>query len=219
MQMGIVNKILKGSIIGITLLAVLLMAPGMASAMQFSQPVEIGAAWFGKGNGKIFTRKALPSSATDGSYYDFQGSKDIIRLWWNSYRIGSSTDSQNTVAVEIFKAFDPNKLLSGGGEVIEVLGSNGIVVYFWSTSPGMYHGNDFTVFGPNRQGKFVKYIDRKRCDEVSNGAVRGHYCGLKVQNDSLILNCSPGPVSKDSGRFLFKWDEKAQWFGIAFEKL
>ena len=217
--MDIVKRLLKGSIIGITLMAVLLMTPGMAFAMQFSEPVEIGAAGFGKGNGKFYTSKALHSSATDGSYYDFQGSKEIIRLWWNSYRIGSSKDSQNTVAIEIYKAFDPNKLLSGGGRVIEVLGSNGLVVYLWSTSPGMYHGNDFTVFGPNRQGKFVKYIDRKRCDEVSNGEVRGHYCSPKVQNDNLILVCNPGPATKDSGRFILKWDEKAQWFGIAFEKL
>ena len=217
--MGINSRFLKGSIIGVLLVAVLLVTPGMAFAMQFSEPVQIGSLGFSRINGKFFVNKALPSSSADGSYYDFQGSKDVIRVWWNLNRIGSAADSQNAVDVEIFKTVNIDKMISASGSILEVLGSNGMKVYYWSSSRGFYYGNEFVIFGTNQQGKFIKYIDRKRCDEVSNGAVRGGSCGLKAQNDTLIMDCYVGTGAPAVGRFLFKWDEKAQWFGIAFEKL
>ena len=200
-------------------MAVLLMKPGMASAMQFSKPVEIGSLGYSRMNGTFFVNKALPSSAADGSYYDFQGTKETVRLWWNFNRIGSTSDSQNTVAVDIFKTVNIDKMLSGSGKLYEVVGNRGIEIYYWSSSKGFYSGNEFVIFGLNRQGKYVKYIDRKRCDEVSSNAYKHDFCRLSAQDDTLILTCNPGSGSKDWVRYLLKWDEKAQWFGIAFEKL
>ena len=103
--MGIIGKILKGSLIGLLLMAVLFMTPGMANAMQFSEPVLIGKLGANK-NGGLYSKKALPTSI-EKVHYDFKSSTGIIRAYLRDSsgnylmpnRFGSSTDINNTIAM------------------------------------------------------------------------------------------------------------------------
>ena len=231
--MGIVNKILKGSIIGIVLMAVLLVTPGMANAMQFSEPVVIGKLGSKGGGGPLFQQQALPSSV-DRWYYDFQGSTGLVRVYFrdgsgnrfNDYlsRFGAVDSSNNSVAFS-FGSFTT---------FYEMAGDNNLCVYIVVSSDS--EGSiDVTVLGTNKQGRFVKYVDHIGFNNAHGGAVPfysvldgrkfyNHMGAAKkfkffVQGDTLIISCGVYGSPERNWRYLLKWDEKAQWFGIAFEKL
>ena len=215
--MGIVNKILKGSIIGITLMAVLLMMPGMVSAMQFQNPELIG--WLGSKDGKrIGQKNALPSSI-EGVYYDFHSSAGTVRAYLkesngtrysdNKARFGSTSSSDNTIKF----AFDFSM------EFYEIKNNKNLPMYLVQTvSTG--GGGDVTIIGVNRDGRYFKYIGKDHFKSLYSSSKESALADRQefiAEGDTLIIQCQT--FNKQQWRYLLKWDEKAQWFGIAFEKL
>ena len=218
--MGIVKRLLKGSIMGVALLAAVLLTPGMASAMQFSEPVLIGdlGARVKSGGMKYFPRMALPSS-NPGFYYDYQGQKEVLRFYLRAatgadQRLGSSNDMNNTIVV-------PG--LMDWNSIYEVPSDSNRKFYVF-----VYSGSDAfagaTILGTNKDNKYVKYIDSVGFVKAQAGAIpnflgaMGHANGIRFSirgGDTLIIDCG----TQQQWRYLLKWDEKAQWFGIAIEKL
>ena len=219
--MGIFNKILIGSIVGITLMAVLIMTPGMAFAMQFSEPVLIGEIRYDKGGG-LHAKQALPSSV-ERTFYDFQSSQSLLRVWWkiNPQRIGSAIDVNNTISIR-------GNLYN---EFYEILNDKKLPI-FVRAGNGSVDPSSVEVFGIDKAGKYIKYVEHDNFSSINNAVnpddVMGKVIEVKTQGDTLILICRrlvkydwniKQWEKKDLWRYLLKWDEKAQWFGIAFEKL
>ena len=178
--MVINSRFFKGSIIGVLLVAVLLVTPGMANAMQFSEPMKIGEVGWKK---NIFAKQALPSSV-EGAYYDFRGANNVVRFDVRSQgrpRIGSANDSNNVVEMRGF---------ANGNFIYEITGDNGLSVYVI-----VLYGSDsesVIVLGPNRQGRYAKYIDHEGFEKANGGQLNSMQSlnspKLSVQNDTIIIN-------------------------------
>ena len=222
--MDTINKFLKGSIIGVLLIAVLAIAPGMAFAMQFSEPVLIGKVYYFKAV-DLRSEQALPSSV-ERKYYDFQSSKGVVRAWWDlsPQRFGSSTNSQNTVPL--------------GGNLTnmfyEVPNDQNLPI-FVRAGDGTEDTSSVDIFGMDKSGKFIKYVGYDNFYKLNTGdreGAMGKVAEVKAQGDTLIVYCYALKRVQVNGntwkyvkadtwkwRYLLKWDEKARWFGIAFEQL
>ena len=126
---------------------------------------------------------------------------------------------------------DNNKILVGGEsqanafpvmyltqDVYKVTSNENIVLY----PLVFFYGSerDYTIVGTNSSGKFVKYIDTT---DITNRYFGGNnsgvspiaYTDLKVTNDTLVIYYSSTRSLKNTlGEFRFKWDNRAQWFGV-----
>ena len=238
--MGINSRFLKGSIIGVLLVAVLLATQGMAFAMQFSEPVSIGELWT-KTMTRMSAKPLLPSSV-ENTYYDFKGTQNnIVRLNLKASSkttFGSADNPSNSISID-------SSYMGHFGytRIYEIVGDNNFVVYLFEKNAFEYIGVD--ILGTNKQGRFVKYIDEDGFAKAHGGAVtykmdisngRKFYEAMgdsnkikySIRGDTLVINCGAKQFNNNtrkwdeeihSWRYLLKWDEKAQWFGIAFEKL
>lgn len=80
----------------------------------------------------------------------------------------------------------------------------------------------YTIYGRQKDGKFIKYIDTE--DITKNyigwgkyGAPSIEFTDFAVQGDTLIMHyvqSVPVRSRNNVGEFRFKWDDKAQWFGV-----
>ena len=79
---------------------------------------------------------------------------------------------------------------------------------------------DFTIIGRQKNGKFVKYINTV---DITNryfgcgkhGASPIVYTNLQSVGNTLVVSYATGGFPKKTiGEFRFKWDDKAQWFGV-----
>ena len=167
---------------------------------------------------KYFPTMALPSS-NSGVYYDYQGQKEVLRFYLRAatgadQRLGSSNDMNNTVVV-------PG--LMDLTSIYELPNDTNRKFYVV-----IYSGSDASagaiVLGTNKENRFVTYVGNTGFIKAQAGAIpnfwgtMGHYKGIRFSiqgGDTLIIDCG----KQQQWRYLLKWDEKAQWFGIAFEKL
>ena len=80
---------------------------------------------------------------------------------------------------------------------------------------------DYLIIGKRADDRFVKYIDTREITKRYFGwngesASPVMYRNLSVKNDTLIIEYQRyGNKQRIQGKFYFKWDDKAQWFGIA----
>ena len=217
MGMDILKRQLRGSLIGLLLVAVLFMMPSMVSAMQFQNPELIG--WLGsKGGNSIGQKNALPSSVK-GVYYDFHSSAGTVRAylkesngtWYsdNKPRFGSTSSSDNTIKF----TFDFSMVF------YEIKNDKNLPMYLVQTN-STGGGGDVTIIGVNRDGRYFKYIGKDHFKSLYSSSKESALADRQefiVDGDTLIIQCQT--FNKQQWRYLLKWDEKARWFGIAFEKL
>ena len=216
-MMGVGNlRIMLGLLLIVTVVAV----QSVAFAMQFSEPVLIGEIYHDKGGG-LHSKRALPSSV-DRAFYDFQSSHGIVRVWWtsNPARVGSAIDVSNTVSI------------SGNlyHEFYEIVNDKKLPI-FVRAGNGSVDTSTVEVFGMNKSGKYIKYVGYDNFYNIHRGdreGAMGKVIEVKTKGYTLILICRSLVKydwnikqweKKDLWQYLLKWDEKAQWFGIAFEKL
>lgn len=76
---------------------------------------------------------------------------------------------------------------------------------------------DLTIIGKRQDGTFVKYIESERITSSYFGMrtfPNYEYDKVRIFGDTIIV---PYCINKDikiRGEFRFKWNEKAQWFGV-----
>ena len=77
---------------------------------------------------------------------------------------------------------------------------------------------DYLIIGKRADGKFVKYIDTREITKRyfgwnMQGASTAMYKDLNVQGDTLVMKYHDWKTATE-GRFIFKWDDNAQWFSV-----
>ena len=82
-------------------------------------------------------------------------------------------------------------------------------------------GDKYSLLGRKSDGTFVKYFDTWSISEKYFGKRfipnRGFYDGWHCDRDTIIIEYARfGERGKKIkiGEFRFKWDDKAQWFGV-----
>ena len=202
-----------------------LLFSGNCFAMQFSQPIEIGEAGIMQaGGGGVYIDGADYNS---GKFYTkyrkdnrrgyekgvarFGNEKDALYLHY-SYREYLKIGGQ-----DINNTMSDNILIS---TIYKIKSDEGITLYPIYKTYGPEF--DYFIIGRRADGRFVKYIDTR---EITKryfgwdvyGASPATYKNLTAQGDTLIMryhyrNRANRTITE--GRFIFKWDDNAQWFGV-----
>lgn len=197
-------------------------------AMQFSKPQEIG--WFGiaqagKGGGGFMIKNATQNT---GNYFTKYRANNRDSYEKGVAKFGNSVDSlyvhynvnnrQNPIQVG---GAERNNTISGfhlTENVFKISTDEGVTIYALLSEYGPE--KDFTIIGRQKTGKFVKYIDTVEITQKyfgwnKEGASPIVYTNLRSNGNTLILSYAIGGSPRNSiGEFRFKWDDKAQWFGI-----
>ena len=205
------------------ILCVCLLFSGNCFAMQFSQPVEIGGiSVMQAGGGGVCVDEA---DYNDGKFYTkykkdntrgygegiagFGKGKDIIYVHYDynvyeGFYFGGK-DKNNTIKDD-FPCYDIYKINT----------NEGITIYPLYKSYGPEF--DYLIIGKRADGKFVKYIDTREITKRyfgwnMHGASPTMYKDLSVQGDTLVMKYHDWKTATE-GRFIFKWDDNAQWFSV-----
>lgn len=117
-------------------------------------------------------------------------------------------------------------LMAGEGDIVKISSiknDGGITLFFVAHKGCVVGAEHYVVMGYNREGEFVKYIEIREIVEKylgkGNVGFKGVYLGKYYSNANIIIVEYVDPrISRDYrtpvGEFRFKWDEKAQWFGV-----
>lgn len=109
-------------------------------------------------------------------------------------------------------------------EIYKMLTDNGITLYMVHDSYDLPEEDKYILLGHQKDGKWVKYFDTEKVKNtyfsgnewgvtfdkfsVNGNTIVVYYkrntYGLQVQNNNI----------NERGEFRFKWDEKANWFGL-----
>ena len=203
--------------------ALLTFIPMSCWAIQLSQPQELGVFYRAQGgaggmvinnatfnNGDFYTKYRKNNKSSFGKGIAIFGSgDDALYLHYNLYanydaKIGGKK-ANNTISV-----------VAGGRNIIYKVRSNEGITFF-----PVHQGDGiidfYTVFGRLKDGKFIKFFDTE--DVVRNylGFRKDYFImftNFVVQGDTLIMPYREVKSGKIVGEFRFKWDDKAQWFGV-----
>ena len=138
-------------------------------------------------------------------HYDYE--KESKPLEGYSPKFGDKNPT-NTVGIDVGHA---------GSGIIRIRTDEGIT--FYAIDFGYKYGA-FYIIGKRKDGKWIKYIDSHVINEKYFGkhlyyADAPMYCDEPIycQGDTIIV---PYKIIKNNarGEFRFKWDERAQWFGV-----
>ena len=208
------------------ILCVCLLFSGNCFAMQFSQPIEIGGIGVMQaGGGGIYVDGA---DYNDGKFYT-KYRKDNTRGYEKGIAgFGNGKDSlyvhykYNVYEGFYFGGKDKNNTIKDDFPRYDIYKMNtneNITIYILSKIYGPEF--DYLIIGKRADDKFVKYIDTREITKRYFGwngesASPVMYRNLSVQNDTLTMEYQRyGNKQRIQGKFYFKWDDKAQWFGIA----
>lgn len=104
---------------------------------------------------------------------------------------------------------------------------SGITLYlFTNHDAGGFNGTTHIVLGKRKDGTFVQYFDTRKIKNEYFAQPREFWLAddVIVRGDTIVIpykwleNPVPGGRDKNVGEFRFKWDDKAQWFGIEYLK-
>ena len=210
-------------ILGLMMFICLLFS-GNCFAMQFLQPIEIGAVGImqsgGGGvsidganynSGKFYTKYRKDNTrGYEKGIARFGDGEDALYLHYSyrGYLKFGGQDINNTI--------EDNILIS---TIYKIKSNEGITLYPIYKTYGPEF--DYLIIGRRADGRFVKYIDTREITKRYFGwngesASPVMYRNLSVKNDTLIIEYQRyGNKQRIQGKFYFKWDDKAQWFGIA----
>ena len=146
-----------------------------------------GVAQFGDETDKIF------------EHYDANKDKNV--------RVGDK-DEKNTITLEAVKNLSLHKVENDGE----------IRMYMIRKGNETHEEDGYIVFARRKDGRFVKYFDTddirtKNFQDGSNiafGEIKFEGDTVKIVYERRIDSYKYAKV----GEFRFKWDDKAQWFGI-----
>lgn len=216
-----------------TLTVAVIFMVGNCSAMEFSQPVQIGNFGFPI-QAQIHGFVIKGATHIEGTYRNendvSREAGQISKTYVNGIaQFGEGTDA-------LFAKYDFNA--KGGtqfggknayivnwnesySDILKIETNGGITLYV------LYHEyctSHLNIIGKQKDGKWVSFIDSKKVSDMYFNGKDGYklkggviYEKPKCQGDTIIIpyrrwdwNTTPGL----EGEIRLKWDEKAQWFGI-----
>ena len=195
----------------LTLLFALMLSSTTCFAMTFSRPVEIGRVFISQ----VGNNNAGWLSVENTSYYGngivcWGNGEDALYMHYGTYNNNDSAkfggkNVSNTVSVNILNDW-----------IYKIKSDGGITLYairFWYGPE-----SDFRIIGRRKDGTFVKYFDtaditKKYFTANKDNISPAVYNMPRCQGDTVIIPYGT-QTKKSVGEFRFKWDDKAQWFGI-----
>lgn len=209
-------------ILGLMMFVCLLFS-GNCFAMQFSQPIEIGQIGTIQVGGGISVKNAFYNN---GSQYNRKNDPDrygkgIAGFGEKDNALYVHYDYYNARDTFYFGDKNKNNTIKDNFlyfQLYKINTNEGINIYSLYKSYGPEF--DYLIIGKRADGKFVKYIDTREITKRYFGwngesASPVMYRNLSVQNDTLTMEYQRyGNKQRIQGKFYFKWDDKAQWFGI-----
>lgn len=220
----------------LVLLTTMFVLDTTVAAMAFSQPIKIGeimidtAGVFGNGylikgaienrgrERKIFFRGVERKSYEKGVAKFGNDENDVLYFHYdllnNKYReMFGARDLTNTISLQ----------MGEGNHIFLVKTDGGIVLY------PIYYGYGtvtyYVILGKRDDGTFVKYIDTEDIQTRYFGAKNNYinFYNLSCKENEIVIpyevsyiieNHPLTKYNRKKGVFRFKWDDKAQWFGV-----
>ena len=209
----------------------LLMSMMIASnclAMTFSQPVRVGCVEaYGIVGGGYKIKDAVHNSGTlyeskNEKYYkngvaSFGSGNNLIYLHYNdknyndknSIRSYGGKNLENTFRFTQAYGCDFNQIKTDGDITL-------YMVHEWQFD---FIGEKYVLLGRYKDGTFVKYFDTWEVSEKYFGTKyppSNFYDKWYCRGDTIIIEYARynKSVKVKAGEFRFKWDDKAQWFGV-----
>ena len=196
----------------LVILGALMIFSSNCFAMTFSQPVELGSA-----------------SATDASFYTYEtkGAKynkngiakfgDGIDAIWFYQRPATTQYCYGGSSLDKTFPF----LSAYGCEFYRIKTDDKLTLYMVHEWQFDITGEKYILLGRRADGVFVKYFDTSELNKnyFSKPKTRADvpcYTGWNCKGDeiSVIYQRMKDRKFVNEGEFRFKWDDKAQWFGI-----
>ena len=184
------------------------------SALQMTDPEKVGEFGTNLKNGNTYFVNAVKNYS---SYAAFGNGFNSIYVYKDKsfvdrFHIGGNM-ANNTVP-----------FIGMSNYIYRIYTNEDIVFYILKSAYDL--DTDYAIIGRKKDGQFVKYIDTHDISKkyfninASSGTiVYGN--DMHVQNDTLYVDCYYYKYGTDNFpgkklcRFYFRWDDKAQWFGIA----
>lgn len=201
---------------------VMLLIPEFCFAMHFYKSEKLGTFYFNQA-GHGFIMEGETSNIGD-KYTKFRGNKTL----GYGKGIAAFGYGQNTLYVK-YNAYTENLDANFGNKQMNsyvpindvtfktiycIKSDSGITLY------PIVRGHsyvDLTIIGKRQDGTFVKYIDGERITNAyfgMNTFPNYEYDKARISGDTIIVPYCIDGVSKIRGEFRFKWNDKAQWFGV-----
>lgn len=210
-------------------------------AMTFSQPVEIGKVG-GQPVGGFWIKGATQNSGT--SYKNGQFDKEWktklyekgIAIFGNGknplYLHYDCSKNKNRGYQDAYSPKFGNKnatktvsLGAGEGQAVHVsqIKNDGNITLYLLCGEGPVAGTvDYVLLGVRADGAWVKYFDTREITDKYFGENLGltkkpWYRNFLCRGDTLTISYERHQGKRgyvNEGEFRFKWDDKAQWFGV-----
>ena len=201
-------------------LVALLAMNGYVSAMKFSQPVELGSIFNTPSRGFIFKGE----NSNNGKSY-------INKRWSKNERVyekGVATFGNIEDALYIY--YDDNKKLNvmfgnkDGKNVFsysmieltyvvrKIQTDSTLVLYTLTKVAGSMGSSNWIILGRKSDDVFVKYLETDCLKKQYFQNPRYvDFNEIYTLNDTIVISYK---YFEHRGEFRFKWDDKAQWFGV-----
>ena len=193
-----------------------LLVTNAAFAMTFQQPVKIGGIRHSQvSRGGISFENAVENNGTGTARFGDSTDPLYVHVNNNSYvmKFGAKNKS-NTITIPAKVYFEIFKLSSNER------GNFFVIKDFYD----LLETEKYILLGKKKDGTFVKYFDT---DEVRKKYFGKQWQGIwfnaiKTQGDTIIISYQRNldgrqmrtDFADERGEFHFKWDERAQWFGV-----
>lgn len=193
--------------------------PLTADAMKMSKPVYLG---------EICRDQAGKGFHIEGATSN-KGTKSTKYWYINGYEKGVATFGKGDLTVCVHYIYADgaerigDKALSNTIESpmcchrINAIKTDAGIIFYVIT--GVEDGEGFVILGKRPDGRFVKYIDSYKLeelyhwwDDISGRVFYGSV--IRTEKDVIIVEYSVYGDTSAEGELRFTWDEKAQWFGV-----
>lgn len=218
----IVKKILS------LLVLILLTISSNCFAITFSQPVKIGAIVYANMGGFVFKqvshndgtlrndRGSIQRKAYDHGVARFSEGSDALYLHYTAYKNANERGFSKFGASDIDNTINVNIMIP---EIFKITSNEGITLYAINDSYDLPEEFTYTLIGRRKDGKWVKYFDTNDITAKYFGKSGYWLKNFIVNGDNISIYYelySKGYYRNPIGRgeFRFKWDDKAQWFGV-----
>lgn len=190
------------------------------SGIPFTNKKFINSYKLGHKNGKTIYDKgvAVFSAGDENLYFHYDSQNGDTSYYEKRFPVSMCGDEKinNTVQVN-----------TGHPGYIRVINSDiNVVLYLLSNHNEMtkFGGYEWghTLIGKGENGKFVKFFNTIELSDrfFGNPSVKNtNFSDCRVQGDTIIVKYKhvsdiSSKEADESGEFRFKWDNKAQWFGV-----
>ena len=223
-------------ILSIALISMCVIVPSTL-AMTFSQPVKVGKIGYINLGGFKFSQVASNKGVLvndewgrkkniyDHGIAKFGSGNNLLYLHYDAYKAEVKGKNIRVISHGYSKFGSDNvnntvNLNIMHPEIFSLVNDKMLLFFIIEDSYDLPFEDSYTLIGRTKNGKWVKYFDTNEIAKKYFGNSNDYgFKALNVKGDIISISYEIynnaryyAPVSK--GEFRFKWDDKAQWFGI-----